>query len=253
MTVALLGMAGLALAGLVVGGVLNTLIVRLPAGERLTDPARCPACRATLALRDQVPVVSWLVRRGRCRHCAAPVPLGYPLVELATAGLWVAAGLRFGASWALPAYLFLFSVLLVQSVIDLELYRLLDHITFPALAVSAVLIPVVALAEGVPGAILSAAVGGAGAFAVLLLPALVSPKGMGFGDVKLAGLLGLYLGLLHPVLVLFALVIACLVGVVAGGVLFLARGRESRPFPFGPCLALGGVVAILASDALVTI
>lgn len=245
-------LAVLALAGLGVGGVLNTLIVRLPAGEALIRPARCPGCRAPLAAREQVPLVSWLVLRGRCRHCGQPVPLGYPLVELANAGLWVAAGIRFGMSWALPAYLFLFSVLLAQSVIDLELYRLLDRITFPALAASTVLIPAVAVAEGAPGAVVSAAVGGAGAFALLLLPALVSPKGMGFGDVKLAGLMGLYLGLVHPVLVLFALVIACLVGVVAGGVLFVARGRESRPFPFGPCLALGGVVAILASDALLT-
>lgn len=243
----------LAVAGLGVGGALNTLIVRLPADERLGEAARCPSCRSPLAVRDQVPVVSWLVLRGRCRHCARPVPLGYPLVELANAGLWVGAGLRFGASWALLAFLFLFSVLVAHSVIDLELYRLLDRITLPALAVSAVLIPAVALAEGAPGAVASAAVGGAGAFAVLLLPALVSPRGMGFGDVKLAGLIGLYLGLLHPVLVLFALVIACLIGVIAGGALFLARGRESRPFPFGPCLAAGGVVAILASDALLAL
>jgi leader peptidase (prepilin peptidase)/N-methyltransferase len=239
-------------AGLGVGGVLNTLIVRLPADEPLAERARCPECRTPLPGRDQVPVVSWVALRGRCRHCARPIPLGYPLVELANAGLWVAAGLRFGASWALPAYLFLFSVLLAQSVIDLELYRLLDRITFPALAVSAVLIPAVALAEGAPGAIVSAAIGGAGAFVVLLVPALVSPAGMGFGDVKLAGLLGLYLGLVHPVLVLSALIVACLVGVAAGGALFLARGRASRPFPFGPCLALGAVVAILASDALLT-
>lgn len=241
----------LALGGLAVGWFLNTVIVRLPDGASLRPPPRCPECEARLTPGNLVPVVSWLRLRGRCRSCGAPIPLGYPLVEVGNAVLWVAAGLRFGSRWVLLAYLFLFSVLLAQAVIDFELYRLLDRITYPAIMVSLVALPLVALTlEHPKGAVLGAAVGGVGYFLFLFLPALVFPRGMGLGDAKLAALMGLYLGLIHPVLVLYSVILACLLGLAAGVALFFARGRESRAFPFGPWLALGCVLAVLFHTSL---
>lgn len=242
---------GCAVAGLVVGGFCNTVIVRAPGGGSLLHPGpRCPECSAPIAWRDAVPVVSWFALSRRCRSCSAPIPSGYPLVEAANAVLWVAAGLRFGWSWALLPALFLFSVLLVQSVIDLELYRLLDRITFPAVAVSAVLLALVALATGEPERVGTAALGAAGYFVFLLIPFLAYPRGMGFGDVKLALLMGLHLGFLSPVLPLFAIMVASVLGAVVGAGLYVARDRSSREFPFGPWLALGCVVTILGSDWL---
>jgi leader peptidase (prepilin peptidase)/N-methyltransferase len=244
-------LVALGLAGLAVGSFLNVVIVRLPDGEALTPPWRCPDCDTVLRLGDTVPVVSFVRLRGRCRGCGEPVALAYPLVELANAGLWVAAGLRFGVSWALVPFLLLFSALLAQSVIDLELYRLLDKITFPVLGASVVLVAAVSLVEGEPGRLAYALAGAAGYFLFLFIPALAFPRGMGLGDVKLAALMGLYLGWIHPVLCLYALIGACLLGVVAGIVLFAARGGKSAEFPFGPWLALGCVLTILGSPQLV--
>lgn len=243
----------LALAGLAVGSFLNVVIVRMPAEEPVFGPGwRCPECDAPIARRDALPLLGWLGLRGRCRSCREPIPLGYPLVELLTAVLWVAAGVRFGATWELLPYLFLFSVLLAQSVIDLELYRLLDRITFPALGVSILALAAVAPSlEDPRSRLLGALVGSVGYFLFLGIPALVYPRGMGLGDVKLAALMGLYLGYINPILVLFSVIIACLLGIVAGLALFFARGRKSEGFPFGPWLASGCVIAVLLHTTLV--
>lgn len=242
----LLGFLGL--AGLVVGSFLNVVIVRMP-GEisLLRPPSHCPQCEAPVAHRDNIPVLSYLLLRGRCRACREPIALGYPLVEVANAVLWVAAGMRFGLDWALIPFLVLFSTLLAQAVIDLELYRLLDRITFPVLGLSVVLIAGVSAIEGDPGQVVLALAGAIGYFLFLLIPALLYPKGMGMGDVKLALLMGLYLGWVHPILCLYALILAALLGLVAGIVLYVARGRKSAEFPFGPWLALGCVLVVIFS------
>jgi leader peptidase (prepilin peptidase)/N-methyltransferase len=246
------GLIALAVGGLIVGTFLNQVIVRMPDGGSpfATGPG-CPECEAPWSGVELVPVVGWMVRSGRCRACAVAIPAGYPLVEATNALLWVAAGISFGADWVLVPYLFLFSVLLAQSVIDLELYRLLDRITFPALAVSVVLLALVATTDDDPRTrIAGALVGSIGYFVFLLIPALISPKGMGLGDVKLAALMGLFLGYLDPLLVFPAVLIACVLGIAAGAVLFFVRGRASRAFPFGPWLALGCVLAVLFHETL---
>ena len=242
----------LTLFGLAVGSFLNVVIVRMPADESiLHPPSKCPQCENEIALRDNVPVLSWLLLHGKCRSCGEPIPIGYPLVELGNAVLWLAAGLYFGPHAVLLPYLFLFSVLLAQSVIDLELYVLLDAITKPAILISIVALTAVAFTLDNPkGAILGALIGMVGYFVFLLLPNIVYSKGMGFGDVKLAALLGLYLGYIHPFLILFSLIIACLVGIAVGGVLYFARGRKSSQFAFGPWLALGCVITILLSHQI---
>jgi leader peptidase (prepilin peptidase)/N-methyltransferase len=242
-------LAALALGGLLVGWFVNVVIVRMPDGGGLGPPYRCPDCEAVIRPADAVPVVSWLLLRGRCRSCAEPVPAGYPLVEVANAVLWVAAGVRFGGSWALVPVLLLFSTLLAQSVIDLELYRLLDRITFPVLGASVVLIALVSAVEGEPERVVLAVAGALGYGLFLFVPAFIFPRGMGLGDVKLALLLGLFLGWVHPLLILFALIAACLLGVGVGLVVLAVR-RRSEPFPFGPWLALGCVVVLLASSPI---
>ena len=241
--------------GLIIGSFVNVVIVRVPSEESVLKPrSKCPMCQTPIALRDNVPVVSWLLLRGKCRSCGEPIPAGYPLVELANAALWVLAGARFGASWEVVPFALLFSVLLALSVIDLELYILPNAITYPAAVVSLLVIPPLALlaTETPRNHIVGALIGGvsyAGGLAVTLLlwELLTKREGMGMGDVKLAVTLGLWLGYLHPILVLYALIAASVVGLVVGVGILVVR-RQSRPYPFGPWLALGTILTIVASQ-----
>jgi leader peptidase (prepilin peptidase) / N-methyltransferase len=246
------GLVLLAVLGLAVGTVVNLAIERMPdGGSPFSSGPSCPECDAPRSGIELVPVVGWAVRSGRCHACAVAIPAGYPLVEVANAALWVVAGITFGADWVLVPFLFLFSVLLAQAVIDLELYRLLDRITFPALAISVVALALVSITDEEPKArLLGALIGGVGYFVFLLVPALISPKGMGLGDVKLAALMGLYLGYIDPFLVFYAVLAACALGIGAGAILFFVRGRSSRAFPFGPWLALGCILAIVFHETL---
>ncbi|MBA3283097.1 MAG: prepilin peptidase [Acidimicrobiia bacterium] len=247
----------LAVFGLMMGSFLNVVIVRVPAGESVLRPAsKCPRCQAEIPLRDNVPVLSWVLLRGRCRACDESIPAGYPLVEIANAALWVAAGARFGASWEVVPYALFFSVLLALSVIDLELYILPNKITYPSVLVSLVaVVPLSYLAVDEPGeAILGALIGGV-AYALFLGITLVAyelivhKEGMGMGDVKLAALLGIWVGWIEPLLVLYALVAASIVGLVVGAAILFVR-RASQPYPFGPWLAVGAVAVILASQPI---
>ncbi|MEZ5205332.1 MAG: prepilin peptidase [Acidimicrobiales bacterium] len=250
-------LAFLAIFGLVVGSFLNVVIVRVPSGESLVSPpSKCPLCEQPIAHRDNIPVVSWLLLRGRCRNCGEPIPAGYPLVELANAVLWVLAGLRFGTSGALIPYCVLFSVLLALSVIDLELYILPNRITYPAILGSLVAIPVLsfAVADDPVGSIVVSYLCGIGFALVLLIPLLgyslvMKKDGMGMGDIKLAVILGMWLGWLHPILPLMALIVASVVGIVMGMAFMVKRGRSDY-FPFGPSLAIGTVVVILAANPI---
>lgn len=247
----------LALVGLVVGSFLNTVIVRVPSGEPVLRPAsRCPGCQAPIALRDNIPVLSWLLLRGRCRACGEPIPAGYPLVEVANAVLWILAGLRFGATIELLPYLAFFSVLLALSVIDLELYLLPNRITYPSVLISAAaVVPLSFVVKDDPGGAILAALGGGFGYAfflgltLLVYELIVRKEGMGMGDVKLAGLLGIWVGWVHPILVLYSLIIASIVGLVVGAAILIVR-RASKPYPFGPWLALGAIVAILLSGPI---
>lgn len=265
--------------GLVVGGFVTMLVDRIPDATPLTARSRCPFCEHELRWLDIVPVVSWFTLRRRCRHCDQPITFAYPLVELATAAVFVAIALRFGAEWVVIPPLVLATALIALSVIDIYVYRLPDRVLFPSLLISLVAIVGVAFAIDRPSAIGRAVVGMVGYFLVLFVAHLVSPRGMGFGDVKLALLLGLHLGWIagsshvgwSPVLqlILYALLLGSLLGVVGGvSVAVLRRffdrdvvadpeaveGQPSRllahSFPFGPALATGAMVAVLFSDTL---
>lgn len=249
-------LALLGLFGMGVGSFLNVVIVRVPAGESiLRPPSRCPRCERPLLRRDDVPVLSWILLRGRCRSCAEPIPLGYPLVEVGNALLWILAGIRFGSTAALPAYCVLFSVLLVLSVIDAELSILPNRITYPAAIASFLgVIPLALTHDDAIGKLAGAWLSGLGYAAFLwslmvIWARVLGRDGMGGGDVKLAPTLGVWLGYLHPVLVVLGILAASLLGTIAG-VLILVIRRRNEAFPFGPWLALGTVLVILAADPL---
>jgi leader peptidase (prepilin peptidase)/N-methyltransferase len=243
---ALLAVAG-AVLGLVVGSFLNVVIHRVPRKESVVRPrSRCPGCETELAPRDNIPVVSWLLLRGRCRTCGEPISPRYPLVELATAALFVGAVIRFGDSDpALPAFLVLFAALLAISAVDLEHYIVPNHIVYPALFITAPLLVVAAALDDDWSSLRDAALGGLLAWGLLFLIHLASPRGMGFGDVRLAGLIGVAVGWLSLSRVLLALFLGFLTAATVGIVLMATKRRTRKDrVPFGPFLALGAILAV---------
>ena len=238
--------------GLCIGSFLNVVIYRVPRKESVVRPrSHCPSCQALIAERDNIPVVSWILLRGRCRACGARISPRYAVVELGTAALFVAAAIRFGQSWSLPAFLVFFAALLAISVIDIDCFLVPNRVLYPALFIAAPLLVLAAAATGDRTALVHALIGGVGGFGALLVVHLVSPRGMGFGDVRLAGLIGMmlgWLGLGYPVLGIFSgFLLASIVGV--GLIVTRVRTRKD-PVPFGPFLAVGAVVAVLWGQAL---
>ncbi|MEJ7797631.1 MAG: prepilin peptidase [Solirubrobacteraceae bacterium] len=242
-----LALPAAALLGLVVGSLLSVLAHRLPRGESLvTARSHCPHCRQPVRPRDIIPVVSWLRLRGRCRDCGEPIARRYALVEAGTAALFVAVVIaRRGDAAELVLGLVLVAVLVPLALIDLDTRLLPNRIMLPA-AVAALVLGTLLDASGEVERLLAALV--AGAF--FLLAALAFPRGMGIGDVKLAAVLGLFLGRDVAAALLVALVVGVLVGAVIIARKGVTEGRRTA-VAFGPFLALGGVVALLVGDDLV--
>jgi leader peptidase (prepilin peptidase)/N-methyltransferase len=240
-------------AGLLIGSFLNVVAWRIPrGGSVLHPPSQCPHCRAPVRPRDNIPVVSWLLLRGRCRDCSAPISPRYPLVELLTGVLFVLLGLRFGADAALPAYLYLAAVGVALAVIDLDVKRLPDVLTLPSYAVGLVGLGAASLADHDAHSLIRALAGGAAMFAVYFALCLAYPAGMGFGDVKLSGVLGLYTAYLGWDVWGAGLFLGFLLGGLFGiGVVLLRKGGRKTALPFGPFMLLGVLVAILAGHELV--
>ncbi len=232
------GVLGCALLGLVVGSFLNVVVYRLPRGEQVVrGRSRCPACGAVLAWYDLVPVLSYLVLRGRCRSCRTPISPRYLVVELATGLLSAALFVRFGFGLGLAKYLYLAWLLVAATFIDLEHYLIPDKLVLAGLLGGLLF----SALERDPGFWAAVALGlGTGLF--FLLVALASKGGMGGGDVKLAALISFYLG--WPLGLLAVFFGVCLGG--AGALLLLALGRKKRKdaLPFGPFLALGALAAL---------
>jgi leader peptidase (prepilin peptidase)/N-methyltransferase len=201
--------------------------------------------------RDNIPVLSWLLLRGRCRRCAEPISVRYPLVEIGHALLWLAMLWRFGWSLELPAYLYFASVGLALAVIDLDTKRLPNPLTLPSYLVVGVLLLVPAIVDGDWGQYLRAWGAAVALFVFYLLLVVIYPKGMGLGDVKLAGVLGLVLGWLGWPEVGLGWFLGFLLGAVVGVSLMAIKraGRKSK-IPFGPFMLLGALLAILWGDAL---
>jgi leader peptidase (prepilin peptidase)/N-methyltransferase len=233
-----------ALVGLAVGSFLTVVVHRIPRNQSIVAPrSRCPACGTQIAGRDNVPVVSYLLLRGRCRVCGASISPRYLLLELATAALFAGASLAFHSPFTAAVVALLFMVLEAVAVIDLEYQIVPNRILYPSLVLFAIL---VALGAAV-GDEMSLAGAGLGFLAFgggLLVVAIISPGGMGMGDVKLAALIGLVLGALGLRYVAVAAAVAIILGGL-GGIALMALAGASRKakIPFGPYLAAGAVAA----------
>jgi leader peptidase (prepilin peptidase)/N-methyltransferase len=229
--------------GLALGSFLNVVAARLPERRSIVRPrSACGACAAAIAWYDNVPVVSWVLLRGRCRACGARIGLVYPAVELATAGLLAGCLVTFGLSLRAAAAAVFCAALVVVTATDLSHRIVPNRVVVPA---AAVVLALMTLAE--PSA--EWAIAGFGASAFLLAAALAYPGGMGMGDVKLALLMGAALGRTVTV----ALLLGMIAALVPSVVLFFRHGSKARKMgiPFAPFLALGSVVALFAGHALV--
>jgi leader peptidase (prepilin peptidase) / N-methyltransferase len=244
--------AACAFLGLLVGSFLNVVIHRVPLGESIVRPgSHCPHCRATIRARHNVPVLSWLALRGRCASCRERISLRYPLVELATAALFAAVTARLGFSAALPAYLYLAAITIALALIDVDVKRLPNAIVLPSYLVGAVLLIGAGTVGGNWAAIARGLLGMAALFAFYLGLSIVYRGGMGFGDVKLAGVLGLYLGWLGWSSLLVGTFAGFLLGGLVGAVLLLTRRAGRRtPVPFGPAMLAGAMLAVFAAGPI---
>jgi len=228
--------------GLALGSFLNVVAARVPLRRSVVKPASaCMSCGATLAWYDNIPLVSWLLLRGRCRSCGTSIPWKYPLVELVTALLVAGCVFAFGLTWDAAVAALFCAALVAVSVTDLERRIIPNRIVLPAAAV--ILVAQTLLHPSVEWLL-----AGAGASGFLLLAALAYPAGMGMGDVKLALMLGVALGRVVPV----ALMIGMVSALVPAVVLFARHGQAARKMgiPFGPFLAFGGVIGLFAGEAL---
>ena len=237
-----------ALIGLVVGSFLNAVIHRVPRGQSLVRPgSRCPWCGSPIRVRDNLPLLSFLLLRGRCRQCSAPIAWRYPLVELVTAAAFVVCAERFGPRLEAAAAATFLAFLLALAVIDVEHFLLPDSLTFPGMAAGLALqpwIPGVTLLEAIAGVLV-----GAG---LLFLIAegwawMRQEEGMGLGDAKLLAMVGAFLGWKGVLITLF---LACLTGSLVGiALLVTARGGAKTRLPFGAFLALGAAATLFWGTA----
>ncbi len=235
-----------AVGGLVAGSFLNVVIARLPNRRSLMRPrSHCPGCLTPIRPYDNVPVLSWLLLRGRCRSCGESISPRYPLVEAATAGLCALVIVERGTGW--QGWLGIAMVLMLVPVafIDLEHRIIPNRILLPG-ALAAVAI----VAAGQPGRLPEHLIAGAAAGGFLLLAVLAYPRGMGMGDVKLAAVLGLFLGKSVAPAMLAALLSGSLLGAAIIARKGAQEGRKTA-IPFGPFLALGAVVGLFAGPAMV--
>jgi leader peptidase (prepilin peptidase)/N-methyltransferase len=232
--------------GLCVGSFLNVVAFRLPRGESLVSPgSHCPGCGTPVRAYDNVPLLGWMLLRGRCRSCGEPISPRYPIVEGVTALLAVAVVLVKSTPRDVVLGLVLVAVLVPVALIDLEEQIIPNKITLPA-AVAAVAIGLLMAPSEVPEQLIA----GAAAGGFLLVFVLAYPRGMGMGDAKLAAVLGLFLGRSVAPAMLIALASGTVVGIVVMMRVGVAEGRKTA-VPFGPFLALGGLVGLLAGPAIV--
>jgi leader peptidase (prepilin peptidase) / N-methyltransferase len=235
--------------GLAVGSFMTVAVHRLPRNESVLTPrSRCPGCGAELRNRDNVPVLSWLLLRGRCRSCGMRISIEYPLTELATAAVVAGVALTWDDVWVAVIVAAMASMMPAIALIDIRHHIIPNKLMYPALIAFPVLL-VAARLSGAPVNLIGAAIGFSAYGGGLLLVALIS-RGMGMGDVKLAGVIGLVLGALGLRYVGVAAGAAIVLGGV-GGLMALLLGRSRRDaIPFGPYMAAGAMVAVFVGDRL---
>ncbi|HEX7834048.1 MAG TPA: prepilin peptidase [Pseudolysinimonas sp.] len=257
--------AALGTFGLVIGSFLNVVIYRVPLGRSIVSPpSACGSCGHAIRAYDNIPLISWVLLRGRCRDCAAPISVRYPLVELAVGVFFAVVAFRFapvlpftGLELAseisvLVLFLYFAAISLALAVIDVEKRRLPNAIVLPAYIVSAVLLTVAAALTDAWPALLTALLGGVIVGGVYLTLALVRPDAMGLGDVKLAGVIGILLGWVGwDALAVGAIAAFLLGGIVGVAMLVGGRGRKAS-LAFGPWMLAGAWIGILAGQPIAT-
>jgi leader peptidase (prepilin peptidase)/N-methyltransferase len=252
--------------GLLIGSFLNVVVYRVPAGMSIATPASaCPTCHTPIRAGDNVPVLSWLLLRGRCRSCATPISARYPIVELATGLFFVIVAARLwpladvptdarplvGRLLALVAFLYLAAISVALGVIDVEHHRLPDAIVLPAYAVGLVLLGASSALTGDWAALLRGGVGLVGLLAFYGVAWFAYPTGMGLGDVKLAGVLGLFLAWLGWGEFAVGAFSAFLVGgLFSVALLVTRRATRKSGIPFGPWMLVGAWVGIFIGGAV---
>ena len=262
----LAAIAATGVLGLLIGSFLNVVAYRVPMGASIVSPpSACPECGKEIRPYDNLPVISWLLLRGKCRDCSQPISWRYPFVEAATGVFFALVALRFaagvftsqdsfraiGAVLELVAFLYFAAVSVALTLIDLDTKRLPDAIVLPSYIVGVVLLGGSSVLSGDYSALATAAIGMAGMFALYLIMAVAYPGGMGFGDVKLAGVIGLFLGFLGWGPLTIGLFSAFLLGGAFSLVLVATKraGRKSG-IPFGPWMLAGAWVGIFFGGAL---
>ncbi|WP_194395687.1 prepilin peptidase [Microbacterium atlanticum] len=247
--------------GLLIGSFLNVVAYRVPAGIPLTRESRCPHCDQPVRPWQNVPVLSWLFLRGRCVSCGASISPRYPVVEAVTAVAFAAvtwwvlaapstAGAA-GTAVLVVAYLYLGAISVVLTLIDLDTHRLPNAIVLPSYVVGGILLTLASALTGDWAALLRGAIGLAALYLFYFVLRLVRPDGMGGGDVKLAGVLGLYLGYVGW----GALIVGAFAAFVIGGVygvalMALRRAGRKTAIPFGPWMILGAWVGLIAGEPI---
>lgn len=241
------------LAGLAIGSFLNVVIYRVPAGMSVVSPpSACPSCGTPVAPRDNIPVLSWLLLRGRCRNCSNPISVRYPIIEGLTAVVFALIAVRLGSTWTLLPELAFAGGLIALAAVDMERYLLPRAIVYPTSVLVAVGLIVAAGLEDRWSHLGEAVACGAVAFAIFFTINFVRPAWMGFGDVRLAGLMGLALGWLGAWYLLVGFLVANLAGAVLGVALMsLGRANRRTPLPYGVFLAAGSILAILVGGPII--
>lgn len=240
-------LAPAALFGLIIGSFLNVVAWRLPRGESLVKPrSKCPGCDTQLKAYDNIPLFSWLVLRGRCRNCKTSISARYPVVEAVTAALYaLVVAVKFDDGTQVALGLVLVTFMVPLAVIDLDVRRLPNALTAPA-AVLAIAILAVLDPSRLPSHLIAAVA----AAAPFLLIAFVKPKGMGMGDGKLIGVLGLFLGSAVVPAIFIGLILGTVVGVAIIARTGMSQGRKTQ-VPFGPFLIAGGLIAFFVGHSIV--
>ena len=267
-TVALLSIACVAVFGLLVGSFANVVVYRVPAGISIVRPrSACPSCGNPVRAYDNVPVVSWMLLRGRCRDCREPISARYPIVEAIVGALFVVVAIwrwhelasALGTAQivaqilVLIAFLYLAATSVVLSLIDVDTHRLPNSIVLPGYLVGLALFGGAAVLNDDPTSFITAVVGSASAFALYLTIAVIAPGGMGLGDVKLAGVIGLFLGSLGWAPLIVGVFAAFILGGLYGvALLLLRRAGRGAGIPFGPWMLIAAWVGALAGDAIAT-
>ena len=239
--------------GLIFGSFATAVAYRLPRNESISrGRSKCPECGNTITAIQNIPVFSYVVLRGKCKHCGNRISISYPLIELVTAVLFAGAAAKFGLSAEALIYAGFFWALVVLTVIDLEYKLLPNKVVFPTFIAGWIGLAIAALAADEPARLLGAAIGAAIFGGFFFLVAYIYPAGMGGGDVKLAFVLGTFLGYLGgPGVVLVGMFLSFLIGGVVGVALMAASGGDRKTqVPFGPFLALGTVLGVFAGRAI---